>query len=185
MRPLARRCQTILAILAALGLLRPTVAQANGPAPQPVGRVAASEPMATVVDVALQAGGTLSGVATRSTGQPSAAATVIVSRQGTTIATTRTQQDGTFSVGNLSGGIYEIHCEQGLTVCRCWTPQAAPPAAGSRVFIRDTDGLMRGQSNAIRPYGRWLKGPVPWIVAIATCIAVPAAIVVRMQKSGS
>ena len=60
-----------------------------------------------------------------------------------------TAEDGTFSAQLPRGGIYALTADNGTTIVRAWTPEAAPPSATSAILIVCAPERIRGQ----RPRG--------------------------------
>jgi hypothetical protein len=178
------RLQLVLSFVAVCGLIMPPGAlgaepfEANrptGPAP------AAAETL--ILDVALQPGGVLTGQSLNQTGQPLVNSQVLVLRQGTVATTATTNQAGQFTIQGLSGGVYEIRGQESSTVCRLWAPHTAPPSAKTNVLVTSDEALIRGQSGRYRRPGGILKGPLPWMVAVAAIITVPTVLALNLKPS--
>ncbi len=105
----------------------------------------ASRPANQIKDVALQAGGRLTGHVVDGQGRPMKGATVTVRQRDRVLATTTTDSKGRFQVMNLRGGSYEIAAGQGSGLYRVWTEQAAPPNARNSVAIVSKASVIRGQ----------------------------------------
>ena len=106
---------------------------------------AASRQVETVRDLALGAGGVLSGQVVTKDGLPDRGVAVSVIRDGNTVATVKTDEHGAFAVAGLSGGVYAITSGKAAGVVRAWSPQSAPPAASQGVLLVPSDITVRGQ----------------------------------------
>jgi hypothetical protein len=149
------RLHTALVSIAVLGLLAPpSVRAAEGRAPMPTAAApadanpAASEPL--VIDVALQNAGVLTGH--------------VVGQDGKCLAQ-QTDVAGRFAMTGLAGGVYEVRWAQGVTICRLWAPQTAPPSAKAELLLTTDATVLRGQTGTPSPGCSLLKGPLPWIAA--------------------
>lgn len=156
--------QTALVLITAFGLLAPSVRAAEGRAPLPAAaNQAASEP--TVSDVALQGAGELTGHLVGHDGKCVAREMVYLLRQGTVVGSCQTDASGRFAFTGLTGGVYEVRWAQGVTICRLWAPQTAPPSAKADLLLTANTTVVRGQTGSPSPGCSWLKGPLPWIAA--------------------
>ena len=156
--------QTALVLTTVLGLLAPpAVRAADRPAPLPATADQATR-QPTVSDVALQGGGELIGYLVGYDGK-SVAPTVYLLRQGTVVGSCQTDASGRFAFAGLTGGVYEVRWTQGVTFCRLWAPQTAPPSARSDLMLTANTTVVRGQTGYPHPGCSWLKGPLPWIAA--------------------
>ena len=159
-----------LAGLACMTWLLPIQAMAAGPA-QETSTPARHKTM--IRDVALKAGGRMTGQFVNTQGQPQANQVVVVQRQGGQPAQTRTDAKGRFVIEGASGGLYQVATHDSAVVCRCWTENAAPPGASRDLLIVSGEGIQRGQ----RPIGEFLfSAPVLVALVIAAAIAIPIAI---------
>ncbi|MCA9185551.1 MAG: hypothetical protein R3E01_23725 [Pirellulaceae bacterium] len=98
-----------------------------------------------VVDVALQAGGTLQGRLVTPEGQVLGHKQVAVTYAGQTVATTETGEDGSFVFHGLRGGAHVLNTNGAVATCRFWSNGTAPPAAHSAVLMVDTTSTVRAQ----------------------------------------
>jgi hypothetical protein len=163
-----------LVCIATFGLLASKAAQAadeHAPS-QPVSPPAPTEP--TIVDVGLQASGALTGQVLGPDGRGAVGETVFVLRGPTVVATCQTNSSGGFAITGLGGGLYDVRCRQGGTLCRLWAPQTAPPSAKPTLMLTTGGPVVRGQTTFFRRDSGWLKGPAPWIIAGA---AITGAII--------
>lgn len=106
--------------------------------------LASGDPGATVKDVALQAEGTLNGHVVDSNGRP-VPSRIALLRQGKTVAQSRTESTGAFSVQGLTGGVYEIRTDQGTGLYRLWTAKSAPPSASQAIMLVNDAKVVRAQ----------------------------------------
>jgi len=79
-----------------------------------------------VVDVALHGGDVLKGHVVDRRGKRVADANVVLLREGTPVASTRTDASGRFSLKAPSGRAYHVQAAGGDCAIRTWTPGAAP-----------------------------------------------------------
>lgn len=130
---------------------------------------------AAVRDVALRDGGYLTGQVLDAAGAPVAATPVAVVNQGRAVATALTGQDGRFTIVGVKAGVYEVATTKGVTVCRLWAPQAAPPSASPDALIVNGDTVVRGGVGGGGVIG-FLSNP--WVLAgiVAAAIAIPLAL---------
>jgi hypothetical protein len=128
----------LFAGLACINLAMPQLARAESQIP------ATAAPV--MIDVHLQAGGTLAGNVVDSEGTPTPDALVAVWYQDRVIAETRTNADGRFAVNGLRGGMHNVVAGESLTVCRFWTPNTAPPSATAEVLIVGDPNVVRGNN---------------------------------------
>jgi hypothetical protein len=126
-----------------------------------------------ISDVALGAGGQLTGWVVDAEGRPVGKSPVVLLQNGHQVAQAVTDARGQFQVPRLRGGVYQIVAAQGGGVYRLWAPATAPPSAGVGLMIVTRGEVVRGQI----PYrdlfasDRVLHGGV-----VAGAIAVPVAI---------
>ena len=155
--------QMTLAAVACLGMMVPPGALA-------------SQPSSLGNDVALRPGGLLVGQVVDAQGAVQASKVVSVQYGDREVARTTTDQNGVFAAQGLRGGQYQIVTDQGMSVCRLWAPDTAPPAAHQAAIVVTGQDVVRGQWGG----GGWLNWvrSHPYITAgiIAAAIAVPLAI---------
>lgn len=147
----------VLISLAALGMCIPQVAFAVQTAP------AAATP--AVVDIALEDGGVLNGRLVDLQGANVANMPVSVKVQNREVATTKTGEDGRFSVKDLKGGVYQVSAGQGEGAYRLWSNGAAPPSAQKGAIVYTQGGVKM-----------LLANPIVIAGVVATAIAVPVAL---------
>ena len=107
-------------------------------------QLALADPGVAIKDVALQAKGTLKGHVVDSRGRP-VPSRVALLQQGKTVAQSRTESTGAFSVHGLKGGVYEIRTDHGTGFYRLWSAKSAPPIASQSVLLVNNKKLVRGQ----------------------------------------
>jgi hypothetical protein len=121
----------------------------------------------------LTEGGRLDGRVVDAAGQPTATQVVILDRSGQTVATTVSDEAGSFAFLGLAAGSYHIATMGAAVPCRCWAHGTAPPVATNRVLLVEDPTLARGQ----RPIGELLFcPPVLWSLIIAAAIIIPIAV---------
>ncbi|HEY1785945.1 MAG TPA: carboxypeptidase-like regulatory domain-containing protein [Pirellulales bacterium] len=174
--------QTVLVSLAVFGLLAPPpVRAATAGAPTPAtARPVASESM--IADVTLQGSSELTGHVVGADGNCVAHETVYLLRQGAVVGTCQTDAVGRFAIVGLSGGVYEVGWAYGVTACRLWAPQTAPPSAKTELLLTANAPVVRGQTGSPHPGRSWLKGPIPWIAAGVVGVGAIIWDVVTAQK---
>ncbi|MCA8982912.1 MAG: carboxypeptidase regulatory-like domain-containing protein [Planctomycetaceae bacterium] len=114
--------------LACMGMMIPQQTFAAGPVTAQV----ASK--VQIADVTLTKG-TLSGKVVDAQGQVVGGSVVKVSLGNQEVATTVTNKEGEFAVGNLNTGIYQVAAGDSRASVRLWDAQVAPPSAKSNVLI--------------------------------------------------
>jgi len=116
--------------------------------PQARLRAADSKPVTkapAIVDVALQANGSLSGQVLDEQGLGLEGALVSVRQGKDEIAQTVAGKNGEFAVANLRGGIYQIAAGQGMGLYRLWAPNTAPPSTRTALRLVSKANVFRGQ----------------------------------------
>jgi hypothetical protein len=181
------RLKAAVMLLASLGMAIPRTSQAAGPSAPATGQsvpsTGAGVPL--VVDVALGDGGRLSGQVLDRAGLPGAGKSVFVLQQGRLVASTRADADGRFTVDRLTGGVYEVQSDGGISLSRMWAAGTAPPAARPTLLVTSGDEIVRGQHTFGSYSGGWMKGPGPWIIAVAAIVAVPTALALTLRPKSS
>jgi hypothetical protein len=158
-----------LVALALVNMMLPS----SGFATEPIAEHARSA--VSIIDVALSEDGILRGQVLDLQGAPMMQTTVAVVQQGEVMATTQTDAQGRYTFDGLNTGLYQVVTEQGLTVCRVWTAEAAPPSALAETLVVDGLQTVRGGMSG-RPWGSFLSNP--WVLGgiVAAAIAVPLAL---------
>jgi len=163
--------------MAGLGLVLPAGVLAADVNQTPVSASAAETQ--SISDVRLGEGGTLFGQVLDVQGAPLAQATVTVRCAGSDVASTVTDTQGSFSVGGLQGGVYEVTTDGGSGTFRLWTADASPPSANKGALIVSGGETTRGQ---------FFRGPnkAGALVMVGLLGGVVAAgIITAAQPSGS
>jgi len=138
------------------------------------------KPAAEVIDVALQARGTLVGQVTAPTGVPRAATAVSIRQGDQVVAQATTDNKGIFYVTGLRGGVYQVASTGASQNFRAWAPRTAPPNAKPGVQLVQRQPLTRGQG----PVLNFLTRPLVLGGLVATAIAVPVAVYDHNSRSG-
>jgi hypothetical protein len=147
-----------------------------------------------VADIALAEGGVLAGRVVTAEGVAVPQAPVAVLADGREVIRLAAAEDGSFAVGGLQGGVYEVAAPGQHAVYRLWAPGTAPPAAGQSVTLVSAQEAMPAPYGyppppppgppapppASGPFGRaagWISDH-PFLTAgiVATAIAVPIAV---------
>ncbi len=159
----------ILVALATVSMMLPT----SGFAMEPIAEHARSA--ISIIDVALGEDGSLHGQVLDLQGAPMTQTTVAVVQQGEVLATTQTDAQGRYTFDGMNTGLYQVVTDQGLTVCRVWTAETAPPSALAETLVVDGLQTVRGGMNG-RSWGSFLSNP--WVLGgiVAAAIAIPLAL---------
>jgi hypothetical protein len=136
-----------------------------------------------VRDIALAQGGLLLGQVLNESMQPLPGLEVAIQSGGQTMATTKTDANGTFAVAGLRGGLHQIATRKSVQNCRLWAHGTAPPSATEQLrFVPGQDTVVRGQWGAGAPSPWMHKAKAmatnPWVIGgvVATAIAVPVLV---------
>ncbi len=165
------------AAIASLGFVLPSGVLAADA--QRAGLIATAAEMPAILDVGLSQGGSLFGQVLDSQGTPLTQTLVTIRSQGADVASTVTDARGSFSVGGLQGGVYEVRSAGGSSIFRLWTAAASPPSAHSGVLIVAGQDVSRGQGNI----GRITNGHV--LVGVALVLGVAGGIVAATTGNGN
>ena len=159
-----------LAAIACLGMLVPPSALAGQPAN-------------LANDVALRPGGLLVGQVVDAQGAIQAAKVVSIQYGDREVARTATDQNGVFAAQGLRGGQYQIVTDNGLSVCRLWAPETAPPSANEAAIVVTGQEVVRGNMGG--DWLNWVRNH-PYITAgiVAAAIAVPLAVAADDDDDG-
>ena len=129
-------------------------------------------PAPAIVDVALSAGGTVTGHVVDDRGSGVINAVVSIRQGDREIAKTLADTNGLYVVNNLRGGVHRVIAAGGTRVFRFWAPKTAPPSA------RDTAISVAGNEEVVRSQGRMgttlLTAGV--LAAVAAAIAIPVSL---------
>jgi len=166
----SRMLRSLAAGLACLGTLVPC-GVSNAVETQ-AARAGQQADQVAVTDVALGAGGMLSGQVLDAAGQAQSGVPVLVHRGEVTVASTMTGGDGRFVVNNLTGGVCQLSSGDATSVYRLWAANTAPPAAHSSALLVRGSNVARGQS----PLGSRLAHPLIIAGIIIAAVAIPVAI---------
>jgi hypothetical protein len=140
--------------------------------------VLAAAPAVGPTDVALRTGGVLVGHVVDQQGVAKAGTAVSIRFAEHEVVRTTTDQNGVFAAQGLRGGQYQLTTEEGVTTCRLWAADTAPPAAKPAALIVSGNNAVRGQwsGGPMTSWIGWVKAH-PYITAgvVAGAIAVPLA----------
>lgn len=145
----------------------------------------ASDPIAEIVDVAVE-DGTLVGEVRNRQGRLLAGRQVTVLFAGTEVASTKTGVNGTFRVTGIREGVHAVVCCEQTACIRVWSKETAPPQSGCAVCIvcdECENPVARQQRQPTRRTGRLARALACYPIAtvallgagIGTAIAVPIA----------
>ena len=167
---IVRIIRSIVTASACFGLLLPTSVLS---AMERSNQVVPSK-LPVVGDVALQAGGQLSGRILNADGQPAPNTTIelVDTRTGKRFDG-EVDQTGRFTVSGLASGVYQVKTPTGASMCRCWAHGTAPPRAGHELLVVADERIARGQ----RPLADALfSTPTLLVLMIAAAIVIPIAV---------
>ena len=134
------------AALAAILMSVPQFAQAREPV----------HGQATVVrDVALEAGGKLSGQVLDSSGIPQRQVAVRIQSNGQLPQQINTDANGWFEFSGLAGGVYQVSTGDSVSVFRAWAPNTAPPSATTNALVVTDESVVRGAHGHGHHHHRW------------------------------
>ncbi len=167
MRKWSARIRVVLVAMATGGLLLPGVSRASG-----------EEEVATaarVRDFALQPDGSLRGQVVDRAGREASHSTIAVLQGDAVITTSETDAHGRYALTGLSGGVFQVVTEEGVTVCRLWPAGAAPPSAQAEALLVHDNPVIRGR---LGHGGLVQLLSNPWVLGgiVAAAIAVPLAL---------
>jgi hypothetical protein len=136
-------------------------------------------------DVALRDGGVLVGQVVNRQGAAQPNTAVAVRYGNHEVVRTATDENGVFAAKGLRGGQYQLVTENGMSSCRLWAADTAPPAARPAALVISGENVVRGQGIA-NGWIEWMKAH-PYLTAgtAATLVAVPVALVDDDDDSGS
>jgi hypothetical protein len=168
------------AALASVAMIMPSSALAVEPAAKQSDLTAPVSDVAAVhSDVALRPGGILVGQVVDQQGVVKPGAVVSVQYSDYEVVRTTTDSNGVFAAQGMRGGQYQLVTEDGVSVCRLWAPDTAPPSARPAALVVSGNKVVRGQwgGGPVHQWVDWVKAH-PYITAgvIATAIAVPLAL---------
>ena len=143
------------------------------------------------MDVALTAGGSLSGQVVDRQGNAVADVAFQMKQGNQMVVDTRTDELGRFQVKALQGGVYQVAAAGQARQIRVWAPQTAPPNAQVNLTMAVGD-IQRGQGCTIDSCTGTCGGTCaacnsggalgflmnPWVIgaAVAAAIAIPLAL---------
>jgi hypothetical protein len=99
-----------------------------------------------VIDVALNAEGSLEGKVISSSKSAVNGTEVVVYQGSKEIVRTVTNKEGEFKVNNLKNGVYTVTADKGMGEVRVWETAYAPPAAEQNVVLMSGQRIVRGQN---------------------------------------
>ncbi len=117
-----------------------------------------AERESVVQDVKLRAGGILTARIVNAQGDPIVGEHVSVMFQGKEIAAVVSDEDGFATASDLRPGLHAIATPTGVSACRFWNADTAPPTATSVPAVVSDTEVVRGQFGAFN---------LPMIVVLA------------------
>ena len=118
-----------------------------------LGSIAHAESPRVISDVQLGANGSLSGQIVNPQGQPIASRAVTLKQGEVTVARTKTDAKGNFTVAGLNNGIYTLETAEQASMHRLWAAHIAPPSARRGVMVVSETGTVRGQAAGLGGLG--------------------------------
>jgi hypothetical protein len=106
---------------------------------------------ASLPDVCLTTGGTLSGRVVDHTGKVLEGAQVTLRQDKKEIATTVTNKEGIYSFKALKGGVYQVSSGNTDGIFRVWAEKTAPPSAKEHALLVMGENGARGQFGCCDP----------------------------------
>lgn len=162
----------LAAAVACLGMVAPPAAYAAAPAGE-------SHTSIGGVDVALRPGGVLVGQVVDQQGGAKANQVVSIQYANREVVRTTTDANGVFAAQGLRGGQYQILTDDGISTCRLWAANTAPPSARPAALVVADGTVVRGNwgHGPMHQWVGWMKSH-PYITAgaIAAAIAIPLAL---------
>ncbi len=98
---------------------------------------------------------------------------VVLLRDGQTIATGLSNEEGRVTFSGLSGGPCQLRIEEQITAVRLWTATAAPPVAVDQLLVVSDQNVQRAQQSLCHLCG---QEPLMIGLLIAAAIAIPIAV---------
>ncbi|MCA8996542.1 MAG: hypothetical protein KDA80_06150 [Planctomycetaceae bacterium] len=138
------RQSTAFVLMLSIGLVIAPCAHAENP-------VAPVHDKASVMDVALDANGVLTGQLVDGAGQQIDNAQIAVWQADQQLGTLMTGAEGQFRIRGMKSGIYRLDCPGNSVMCRVWPEEIAPPTARNAVVMVTGDGVARGQYGCFDP----------------------------------
>ncbi|MCA9011352.1 MAG: carboxypeptidase regulatory-like domain-containing protein [Planctomycetaceae bacterium] len=141
---------------------------ANGPMLTAEQRVSGAQghensgPEPLIQDVKLQTGGILTARIVNAQGNPVAGEQVSILFQGKEVAAVVSDADGFATVSGLRPGLHAISTPTGMSACRLWNADTAPPASASVPAVVSDAEVIRGQFGAFN---------LPMVVVLAAAAA--------------
>lgn len=162
--------------LAALGMMIPNApAMAAGPTRTQVKTINAK-----ILDVALSEGGTFKGRVVDHTGASIEGAEVVIKQNNKEVGRTLTDKEGSYSVGNLTTGVYTVSSGATEGTYRAWAEKSAPPAAKPQSL------LVMGENGARGNFGVMSDEGLIWLAVIGVgAVAIVALILANQNKGDS
>lgn len=121
-----------------------------------------SDPEPLIQDVKLQTGGILTARIVNAQGNPVAGEQVSILFQGKEVAAVVSDADGFATVSGLRPGLHAIATPTGMSACRLWNADTAPPASASVPAVVSDAEVIRGQFGAFN---------LPMVVVLAAAAA--------------
>jgi hypothetical protein len=136
--------------LATLGILMPQ-ARLCAETAQPKSSAAKVSQVNRIPDLALTAGGTMTGRVCDHSGKVLEGAEVVLKQGNKEVARTVTDKDGLYSFTNLKSGLYNAGSGNTEGVYRVWSEKTAPPSAKQHALLVMGENGARGQFGSVDP----------------------------------
>ncbi|MBN1854824.1 MAG: carboxypeptidase regulatory-like domain-containing protein [Pirellulales bacterium] len=135
-----------------------------------------------IADIALGPDGLLIGRIVNAQGQPMSNIPVSIRQINQEVARTTTDENGTYVIRDLQGGVYHVVAGNGTRICRLWASQTAPPSALKGLLVVSNPEVILAQYQT-GPLGTFFENAKytltnPLIIGgiVAAAVAIPVAI---------
>jgi len=146
--------KSITAIFACVGMVLPHSAGVAAPR------------TTEAIDVALGPGHVLQGKLLTPEGTAISGETVEFTRRDQRVIETITGPDGSFSVSNVTAGVYLASFVKNHRLCRVWAPRTSPPSAIREVLFVPEQQVVRGQPPSVGTYYLIILGVTGAAIAV-------------------
>ncbi len=176
----SRNARILAVLLATLNWIFP-VSQAQALNPPTDGHATTEQrPGVHINDIALGAGGQLSGMVLSRHGKPTDAFPVTVTQKGRAVGTLSPDKSGRFQISGIHGGLFQVSAGRNAYMCRGWVAGTAPPIVRDQLLIVPEGIVENGQ----RPFSDlFFADPVMVGLIVAAAIAIPIAVTKSRRDS--
>jgi hypothetical protein len=139
---------------------------------------------ARTLDVTLAEDHALVGKLVDSQGNPLAGARITAHQTNRPAIVTTADRDGNFRLAQAKAGVYTLGYQDRSVILRAWTQATAPPAAKPGVLLVSGE-VERGQLGGFSPLAGSLSAQAFAVGVLAAAVAIPVAIGLNDDPSGS